>query len=213
MMTIGTRIIHDLRGLGVVTAITENMVTITFEDGKVGKFDINSEYLSYADSGLRVYTPPKIIPAVPNKITYDERARRLSKYCTDFERHRDIFSAPFDPNKNPNVLRNFEKQASTWILVVGCGPESYSRVCSELERAGLDQPEDYVRLYTQGHAEKYDLLVPDPKIPKIDFDLGIFFGYIRLARTGRYQIGRKELALRNILKFRVLEVGEDLPRA
>lgn len=210
-MTVGTEVVHDLRGSGTVVFLDDWSVRIKFENGKEGVFDRENEYLSYANTGERVHPVPKYTPARQEKTTPEERNRRQSKYCTDFESNKATFGGDFNPDKNPQLLAQFEAQASTWVLCIGCGPESYQRVCEELRTHGLGDPENYVRKYPNGHAEKYDMLVPDPKIINIDFDLGLFFGYQRLISTGRYQIGRKEFALRNLLKVRILEIEEAVP--
>ena len=209
-MIIGQEIVHDIRGLGRIVFLDEIFVKIEFENGKMGTFTHDNEFLAYVN-GVRVSIPSVIISQKKEKITSREQARQLSKYCTDFEGHQDVFGGKWNVDKNSVVLEAFEKQASSWVLLIGCGPESFGRVCEELRSYGLDNPSDYVRLYEKGHAEKYDLLVPDPQIGNVDFDLGLFFGYYRLRSTGRYQIGRKEFALRNLLKVRILEVDEQVP--
>ena len=211
-LIVGREVVHDLNGSGCVVSVDEWSVRILFEDGKIRVFGKDNEYLSYAENGERVHLIPKYVSVKIDKETAGERSRKLSKYCTDFEGNRLAFEQEFDSCKNPELLKRFEEQVDSWVLIIGCGPQAYQRVCAELRENGLAQPENYVRVYENGHAEKYDLLVPDPHIPNVDFDLGLFFGYRRLVSTGRYQIGKKKFALRNLLKVkRILEIGEAVP--
>lgn len=214
-MNVGTRLVHDMRGSGIVISIEPPFVQTQFDrDGKIGTFDMKSEHLFFEENGERVHVEPKYVSVEADKITAKERARRLSKYCTDYEYHISVLGAEFDPNKNPTLLAEFEEQSDSWVLKISCGGDAatYQRVCSDLREHGLDNPENYIfRSAVTTNAEKYDLLVPDPNIPNIDFALGMFFNPLRLVSTNRYQIGRKEFALRNLLKVHILEIGEAIP--
>lgn len=122
-----------------------------------------------------------------------------------------IFDKPIDFNKNPSLMETFLKQSHMWILIVSSSPDSILLAEEELSQAGLINASDYIRKSSDTtHGIKYDLLIPDPKIPNIDIDLGIYFNPIRLSSTNRYQIGRKDFILRCIPYIRVLEIGESI---
>lgn len=158
-----------------------------------------------------IYSKPLDFFKEKDKVTSEERNRRLSKYVTDFEKHKAVLAAPFDVSKNPEVLSQFEEQAATWVLQIGCSADVRERVVKELANAGLEAAEDYVNTFGDGsHGEKYDLFIPDPNISDVDLKLGIYLGPWKLVSTNRYQIGRKEFIFRNLLKVRVLEAGENL---
>lgn len=131
-----------------------------------------------------------------------------SKYAP-YVGNEKIFDAPFNPHKEPKLLKKFMEQTSKWILVVGSSLDSIESTAKELLQAGLSTPRDYIRQYDGGHGTKYDLLVPDPNMPGIDLALGLYFNPIRL-RQGFYQIGRTEFALYVLPHVRVLEVGEKI---
>lgn len=207
----GTRVIHgDLTGEVITIDLVRQLdelpewqATVRFEGIQSATVVPLRSLKLYADEIRRT-----------GKKTKQASIKELSKYCTDFEGNKQLFSSPFDSTRNSERLHEFEKQADTWVLVVGCAPASYEQTLQEMSLHGVeDDPKNYVRIYKRGHDAKYDLLIPDPKMPGIDFDLGIFFGYHRLKSSGRYQIGRTDFALRNLTRVRILETGEPLPNA
>jgi len=135
-----------------------------------------------------------------------------SKYAP-YIGNEEIFDAPVDLNKNPELLSEFMKQASTWRLLISSSPDAVEEAEKELLQLGIENPTDYIRISGPNtHGVKYDLFVLDPNISDIDVKLGLYFNPIRLNSTGCYQIGRKEFALHVVQQVVLLEVGEPLPK-
>jgi hypothetical protein len=134
-----------------------------------------------------------------------------SKYAP-YIGNEDAFDAPVDLTSP--AIAELMKQMSKWFLIISASPDSIEGAVAELSKAGLGTPEDYIRISGAAtHGVKYDLFVPDPEMAGVDLEVGMYFNPIRLSSTGCYQIGRKEFALHVLPHVRVLEIGEELPKA
>lgn len=132
-----------------------------------------------------------------------------------YEGNEPIFDAPFiAAEKEPLVLALLDAVAvAQGQLVVSSGPESREKVLAELKAAGIENPDGFVRVSPNGHDVKYDLFIPDPKVPDIDKALGIFLNPHRLSGTGLYQISRKDYIVRLLDKVHILAIEDTLTPA
>lgn len=129
-----------------------------------------------------------------------------------YEGNEAIFDAPFvAPAKDFVALALLDAHVIKYgQLVVSSGPESLAKAHGELEWAGIRNAEGFVRTSPNGHDVKYDLFIPDPKVPDIDKALGIFLNPHRLNSTGLYQISRKDYIVRLLDKVHILAIEETL---
>jgi hypothetical protein len=167
---------------------------VAFVDGPHAGLELSVSEKSISTKGRAKNTPHQI----------------ESKYAP-YVGNEELFDAPVDFNREG--MQELIAQASKWTLVVSSSPDSLEAVAEELKVAGLDNPTDHIKIGGNAHGGKYDLLIPDPNISGIDLRVQMYFNPIRLNSTGCYQIGRKEFALAVLPHVKVLEVGEELPKA
>jgi hypothetical protein len=173
---------------------TANFYFLAFADELDNTFNVKKELVK--DSIKKSLSPLRLI--------------QESSYAA-YEGHKDVFDAPLDFEKNGDLWEFLDTHSvKHGQLIIGCGPETRERVLDDLVGCGISNPEGYVRIYEKGHDVKFDLFIPDPKMPGIDLQLGVFLNPHRLNSTGLYQIGRREYITRLLTQVHILEIQESL---
>jgi hypothetical protein len=136
---------------------------------------------------------------------------RESAY-SPYKGNEKIFDAKFVAEEKPQDIL---AQLDAFVIahgqvIIGCGPAQRESALERLRSFGISNPDGFVRVYPEGHDMKIDLFIPDPKMPGVDLALGIFFGDMRLASSGLYQISRTYYISRLLSDVHVLESQDKL---
>ena len=184
--------------------IETTMGNATFVEYSNGGSTYKVEFIDGPNAGTQLSLGDRAILSEGKNNRIGGKVVLGSKYAP-YEGNEELFNSPVDFKKEG--FEEFLKKANSWVLVVSCCKKDVDVVSGELTKAGLENATDYihVRKGRKQGGPKYDVLIPDPEIPDIDLQLGLFFNPFR---KGVYQIARKDFALPLVKNIRVLEVGE-----